>query len=276
MTMMRNITLGIATAVLPSLLLAGCSSVGDGDQRAANGRGNNAEVSVNNGQRGETVGIGLTSWRDLPFKTVKHQAFDYSCGSAAVATLMTYVYNKPTSEKAVFKEMFARGNKSKIRREGFSMLDMSNYLNAHGLKAKGYKISESVIEKHRLPFIALVNNNGYNHFVVVKTIEPDRVLVGDPNTGNVEYSREKFTQMWNGLALVVLNNATKSREAFGNKKEWRLARVRAPIRHSNSNSVAAEDTGLSPMSWQIAPTTSDILPAAMMGLVSTTTGGGGL
>ena len=274
MTIRKN-SFYLAAIVLASLLLSGCGEDLDDAEQVSSINPHEARVSVNNGLKGETIGVSVVSWRDLPFKTVKHQAFDYSCGSAAVATLVTYVYDMPTSERDVFKEMFERGDKNKIRREGFSMLDMSRYLNSHGLKAKGYKLSESIIEKYRLPFIALVNNNGYNHFVVVKTMEPGRVLVGDPNTGNVEYSQDTFSQMWNGLALVVTNNASKSRAAFGNQNEWRFARVRAPIRENN-NVAGTEEQGLSAMSWQIAPITGGIMPATMMGLVATTTAGGGL
>lgn len=250
------------------------TSLGDNAvKQAPPAKNGDAEVLVDNGQRGETIRVGLVSWRDLPFQTVKHQAYDYSCGSAALATLMTYVYDMPTSEKAVFKEMFDHGDQEKIRREGFSMLDMSDYLNAHGFDAKGYKITEDAIEEHRLPFIALVNNNGYNHFVVVKTMGNGRVLVGDPNTGNTEYAREAFAKIWNGLALVVVNYATKARDAFGNQKEWRFVRAHAPIR--NGNDIGNETAGLSPAAWQIFPTASDMMPAMMMGTVATTTLGGG-
>jgi predicted double-glycine peptidase len=231
-----------------------------------------ASAVIDNGIKGDTVRVGLVSWRDLPFQTVKHQAYDYSCGSAAVATLMTYVYGMPTSEHAVFREMFARGNKEKIRQDGFSMLDMSNYMNSRGLRAKGYRISLRAIEQHQLPFIALVNNNGYNHFVVVKALSKGVVLVGDPNTGNTAYTIDAFSKMWNGLALVVLSDASRAREAFRNKKEWKFVRARAPIRGGAESGT--DPSGLAPTNWQIAPTVKDILPAAMMGTVSTTTGGG--
>ncbi|MDD4616200.1 MAG: C39 family peptidase [Alphaproteobacteria bacterium] len=214
---------------------------------------------VQNGQKGDTVRVGVTSWSDLPFQTVKRQAFDFSCGSAAVATLMTYVYGIPTTEKAVFREMFERGDKGKIRREGFSMLDMSNYLKAHGLEAKGFRISRKVIEKHRLPFIALVNNDGYNHFVVVKTMDDGRVLVGDPSKGSTVYPKDVFSTMWNGFALIVLNDAATAQKAFADAKEWKYARARAPLR--NGNDAGNETTGLAPMNWQIAPIVGDLLPA---------------
>jgi predicted double-glycine peptidase len=276
-----------AAAIASSLLLFGC---GDGarsgmsdseppappasDQTASAFTAdatNDAEVTVDNGQKGETVGVRLVSWRDLPFQTVKHQAYDYSCGSAAVATLVTYIYGIPTSEKDVFQEMFTHGDQNKIRHEGFSMLDMSRYLNDHGLEAKGYKITASAIENYRMPFIALVNNKGYNHFVVVKTMDHGRVLVGDPNTGNTEYTQAGFARIWNGLALIIVNHASKAREAFGNQKEWRFVRAHAPVHDGsdNGNDLGTEVSQLPPMSWQIAPVVPSILPAAMIGTVGT-------
>ena len=37
------------------------------------------------GEFGGSYTIGVTSWRDIPFRTVVRQQYDYSCGSAAVA-----------------------------------------------------------------------------------------------------------------------------------------------------------------------------------------------
>jgi hypothetical protein len=233
----------------------------------------NTQVVVDNGPKGESVRVGLISWRDLPFRTVKHQAYDYSCGSAAVATLMTYAYNLPTSEKEVFEEMFAHGDKTKIQHEGFSMLDMSRYLNNHGLEAQGYMITIHVIEKYEMPIIALVNNKGYNHFVVVKTTSGGRVLVGDPNTGNTEYSKDDFAQIWNGVAIVVTNQATRAHAAFNNSNEWRFARAHVELR--NSNDIGNETAELAPLSWQIAPTGPSVLPAFTIGATTSINQGGG-
>lgn len=233
------------------------------------GEEDDTDVFVDNGQQGETVHVNVVSWRDMPFQTVKHQAYDYSCGSAAVATLMTYAYNMPISEKEVFREMFQRGDQNKIRREGFSMLDMSNYLNAKGLNAKGYRLKPAAILKYKLPFIALINSKGYNHFVVVKTTDGGRVLVGDPNTGNTLYSWEDFKKMWSGPALIVTNKASVGRKAFNDDDEWRYARARSPIRDGNDANI--DPAGLPVMSWQVAPIIGDVLPATMMGIVATTT-----
>ena len=260
--------IAVLMGVLCALVVAGCA---DDDVMSGAPPAGAASVIVDNGQKGETVSVSTISWRDLPFQTVKHQAYDYSCGSAAVATLMTYAYNVPTSEENVFREMFIKGDQDKIRREGFSMLDMSNYLNDHGLKAKGYRINEEKIEKYRVPFIALINNNGYNHFVVVKSMGGDRILVGDPNTGNTEYGSPEFAKLWNGLALIVTNDASQGRNAYSNIKEWRYARARAMRR--NGNDISDETADLA-VAWQIFPIGADILPAATIGTVATASVGG--
>lgn len=214
-------------------------------------------TSVNNGERG-FVNVRVVSWRDMPFQTVRRQGLDYSCGSAAVATLLTYVYGVQTNEEDVFKTMFNAGDQQKIRREGFSLLDMSNYLNDRGFKAIGYKIDFARVEKERVPFIALINNEGYNHFVVVKSVRHDAVLVGDPNKGNVVYSRAAFTKMWNGIALIVTNNAKKARAGFNDTKEWRHARAAA---RTNINELTGMDTNIhaASMNTQLAPTGVDIM-----------------
>src|SRR5580658_2885474 len=66
----------------------------------------------------------VTTLKELRFRRVVKQAYDFSCGSAALATLLTYHYNYPVLEDSVLKAMFAEGDKEKIRKEGFSMLDL--------------------------------------------------------------------------------------------------------------------------------------------------------
>ena len=80
----------------------------------------------------------LTSLKDARFRHTIRQKYDFSCGSAALATLLTHHYNFPVSEQDVFSEMFVRGDQAKIKKEGFSLLDIKNYLANHGFDADGY------------------------------------------------------------------------------------------------------------------------------------------
>lgn len=216
------------------------------------------EASVINGTN-ETLSVSVISWRDLPFQTVKRQTFDYSCGSAAVATLLTYVYGRKTTESDVFRTMFADGDQKKIRREGFSLLDMSKYLNKLGYKASGYKLNLKIVEKHKIPFIALINRDGYMHFVVVKSVVGPAVLIGDPSKGNMIVPRDEFEKMWTGVSLVVKNNARAARSFFADAKEWSYAHPAAIP--GMGEHPALDSVSLPFPNWQIAPTRLDTLSA---------------
>src|SRR5690349_327058 len=83
----------------------------------------------------ENVGIGsaaftmsVESFQEKKYKATLAQQYDFSCGSAALASLLTYNYNIPVSEQDVFKDMFDNGDKKVIAESGFSLLDIKNYL----------------------------------------------------------------------------------------------------------------------------------------------------
>ena len=90
-------------------------------------------------QIGGAYNVPVTSIREGRFSATVRQQYDFSCGSAALSTLLTHHYAYPVTEDKVFEEMFARGDQAKIRVEGFSMLDMKRYLEAHGFEADGFQ-----------------------------------------------------------------------------------------------------------------------------------------
>src|SRR5215510_911449 len=122
----------------------------------------------------------VTSMKDRPFKTVVMQRYDFSCGAAVVATMLTHHYGRKTSESTVFKAMYQAGDQTLIRHNGFSFLDMKNYFNSIGLRADGFDLSLDDIQELGVPAITLISLNGYKHFVLVKGIKDQRVLLADP------------------------------------------------------------------------------------------------
>ena len=76
---------------------------------------------------GSRFTVPVASIKQIRFQSTLHQQYDFSCGSAAVATLLTHHYAHPVSEQFVFEQMFARGDQQKIRKEGFSLLDIKRF-----------------------------------------------------------------------------------------------------------------------------------------------------
>ena len=156
------------------------------------------------------------------WNTVVRQQYDFSCGSAAVATLLTHHYNMPVGEAEVFRDMFTLGDQEKIKQHGFSMLDMKTYLNSRGLNADGFRLKLEGFAKIRVPGITLVNTNGYRHFVVVKGISEDEILIGDPAAGTVILSHEQFEGLWSGAVLLARAHVQTAQQHFNMDQDWDL------------------------------------------------------
>ncbi|UZK67768.1 C39 family peptidase [Sphingomonas sp. M1-B02] len=153
----------------------------------------------------------VTSLLGRRFETVVRQQYDFSCGSAALATLLRYHYGDRQTEQTVFIDMFRDGEQDQIRKLGFSLLDMKRYLAARGIAADGYRVTLDQIAKAGTPGIALIDFNGYKHFVVVKGFEGRTLLLGDPSLGLRREDAATFARQWNGVFFVI-----NGRSAGGN------------------------------------------------------------
>jgi predicted double-glycine peptidase len=166
--------------------------------------------------------VRVTSLKEARFKTTVPQKYDFSCGSAATATLLTFQYGHPVSEAEVFQRMYALGDQKRIRAEGFSLLDMQRYLSSQGYQADGFELPLDKLLEEGLPAIVLLNDRGYRHFVVVKGLKGGRVLVGDPAKGTRAMSRERFDRLWDNRVLFVVHNRREIAQ-FNQPRDWRTA-----------------------------------------------------
>lgn len=191
----------------------------------------------------------VTSLRDMPFRTVTRQQYDYSCGSAALATLLRYHYARPVSEAQVFRAMYAVGDQAAIRRSGFSLMDMKTYLETTGLRADGYRETVEELAARQAPAIVMIRINGYRHFVVVKGARDGKLLVGDPARGLSAYPVRDFARMWNGVTFVI--HAAAPPGGFNAPAEWDSL-PRAPRDRPEATSLASFTRELPPL-YQITP-----------------------
>jgi len=181
--------------------------------------GSRAELPT---QSGGAFSVPVASMKTLRYRNTLHQQYDFSCGSAALATLLTHHYGQPVSEQEVFREMFARGDQAKIRQEGFSLLDMKAYLAGRGFQADGFVADIEQLPKSGIPAIALIKENGYHHFVVVKGLRNGRVLIGDPSAGTRAMPAATFKAMWVNRILFVIHNRMELAK-FNADGDWRGA-----------------------------------------------------
>ncbi|MFA6230338.1 MAG: C39 family peptidase [Rhodanobacter sp.] len=173
------------------------------------------------GNSGVVHALHMTSLKEARYRNTIHQKYDFSCGSAAVATLLTYQYGYPVTEQQAFAQMYALGDQAKIRKEGFSMLDIKRFLQANGFDADGFDVPLDKLSQEHLPAIVLVDQRGYHHFVVIKGLRDDRVLVGDPAMGTRVMSRTQFNAVWKDHLVFVIHNR-RLLAVFNSSADWRI------------------------------------------------------
>jgi predicted double-glycine peptidase len=190
---------------------------------------------------GGPANVEVISLREARFQTVIRQQFDFSCGSAALATLLTYHYEHPVTEIEVFKAMYDVGDQERIQTYGFSLLDMKRFLEGQGFKADGFKVDLDRLEKAAVPALVLINTHGYRHFVLIKGIYGNEVVVGDPALGVRVMPKEDFLAMWNGIAFLIRSNVTTGRKNYNMVQDWGV-RKRAPFGSALSRQSLASFT----------------------------------
>lgn len=173
------------------------------------------------------MNVKVMSFKERQFRAIVRQQYDYSCGSAALATLLTYQYDDPTSEASIFRAMWDQGDQPKIKREGFSLLDLKRYLETRGYSADGYAATLDKLAGVGIPAIVLIRDKGYNHFVVIKGIAGDKVAVGDPSLGARVIPRAQFEKMLSNKIIFVINGLNE-KAAFNRPLDWHV-REKAPL-----------------------------------------------
>jgi predicted double-glycine peptidase len=150
------------------------------------------------------VRVNVTSMRALRYIDMVPQHTDFSCGAASLATILKYAYGRNVTEFDVIKGLFKVSDPKVVQKEGFSLLDLKDYVETLGFRGRGYKIEPKVLDRVRIPVIVLLDIKGYKHFVVFKKAEGDRVYIGDPALGNRVMSREDFVKSWNDIVFAVI------------------------------------------------------------------------
>lgn len=150
---------------------------------------------------------GTLSLKEIREGGVIRQQWDTSCGAAALATVFTYTFNDPVTEREVASGLLRQTEPLKVRhRGGFSMLDMKRYAAERGYRGIGFRDMKFEDIRYLEAPIVPVSFHGYNHYVVYKGLTPEGdVHIADPAFGNRTLSRERFEDAWvDGITFVLL------------------------------------------------------------------------
>ncbi|PTQ89585.1 hypothetical protein C8N29_106116 [Agitococcus lubricus] len=139
------------------------------------------------------------------FRNISRQAYDYSCGSAALTTLLNGYLGRQFTEKQIMDGLLKFGEYEKIvQRRGFSMLDMKRLVTALGHPSGGYKGSINDLKKLDHPAIIPIHYANFKHFVIVRKYKEGRFFIADPALGNISFPEARLEEIWDGNVMFVV------------------------------------------------------------------------
>ena len=161
------------------------------------------------------------SWQELKFHQIVPQELDYSCGAACICSVFEHYWGIPCNEeflvRLLLEEILKTKEKAKDRIEnGFTVGDLESVINYIGkedpdISCKAYvrKVKLEDLRKAKVPLIVGIDLNGFEHFVFIKKIVDDNVLLGDPIRGNQWISIDKFAEIWQKEIVLAINVTDK-------------------------------------------------------------------
>jgi uncharacterized protein len=170
--------------------------------------GSTKEISVGSGTRLHKT---LRSLKDLRDKDLVKQQSDYSCGAAALATILRYGFGERVTELEILGQLFSLlSEEEKVisRREGFSLRDLQRVAQARQYRAEGFRVDARDLVTLDGPVIVFIQPHGYKHFAVLRGVGGDRIYLADPSRGNIRVPSYTFLEQWlqddgKGIIFVV-------------------------------------------------------------------------
>ena len=150
------------------------------------------------------------SWKELKTRNIVMQKRDFSCGAAALATVMRYYWND-TSENATEDKLIeylgqvltAADIRDRIE-NGLTMTDLEKIANKAGYDAAMVKGTFSDLAGAESPVIVGLTIGEYKHFVVVRGVYGPWVYLADPIRGNLRVRASTFVQQWQEGAMLAI------------------------------------------------------------------------
>lgn len=131
---------------------------------------------------------------------VVKQTTEFTCGPAALATLLKYHFGEDTTEQEMIKLS------QTMEKRTATLLGLRDACRAKGYNAVGYQMTlrQLIKEVNTSEVPVLVHfQTPTLHYALVTGVVEDYVLVADPSEGNLSMNVDDFLRRWSNKALVV-------------------------------------------------------------------------
>lgn len=147
-----------------------------------------------------------SDWRLLRDADIERQSLDYSCGAAALATLLRWYGVEAIDEAGLLEAhyaqvghpVFSQSEVTDLSAWYLSLADLSALAGQWGLRAYGVAVAAERLWDLQLPAIAHLAGLKQPHFVLIQGLDASgrRVALADPAGGHRYLSAAAFYQEW--------------------------------------------------------------------------------
>lgn len=147
------------------------------------------------------------SFQQRRYAVVVRQVLEYSCGSASLATLLTYHLATPTTEMEVIGILRQRypGEEEWRQKQtaGFSFEDIIFAADRLGFAAQAARTGLAELPRMAGPVIVHLNKGDWQHFSVLRVARGGFYYMADPIQGLVTMMDDEFRREFTGAVLAV-------------------------------------------------------------------------
>ncbi len=120
----------------------------------------------------------------------------YTCGPAALATILKTM--------GIFTTEGEIAKLAGTDETGTSLYGLKIAAQSKGVTAIGARLT---IEQLQPNYLVVLDIDGTKHFEIIRNITNTTVYLYDPNLGNIQITREKFSTLYTGVALIINGQA---------------------------------------------------------------------
>ena len=142
----------------------------------------------------------------LRFEATVPQRFDYTCGASSVATVLTFYWDRPTSEAdavAALERRYSAEEVARRRDTGLSFDDLIFMVERLGFAAQGATVPVAQLGRLRGPVVVQLSDPSFEHFVVLRRVGDGVFYLSDPIVGNYPMDAARFEREFTGHALAI-------------------------------------------------------------------------
>jgi len=150
------------------------------------------------------------NWKQIKQMHVVMQKYDYSCGAAALATILQYYWGDNATEDqillAIVKILTPEELQDRIKK-GLAISDIRRGAVEMGYLSTVGTLTFQQLRQSRAPLIVGISAEGFDHFVVFRGTDCEYVYLADPIRGNIRVTVSVFLRQWQkNAALVVIKS----------------------------------------------------------------------